>query len=80
MILDSTENFYVSRHHRCDRTLTWNSGALHYSDDVIIVRGLTDLNTEREELKKAIRGISYIGKGTYTDCAIRHGLAELLTG
>uniref|UniRef100_A0A3Q1IXJ8 VWFA domain-containing protein n=1 Tax=Anabas testudineus TaxID=64144 RepID=A0A3Q1IXJ8_ANATE len=67
-------------HHRCDRTLTWNSGALHYSDDVIIVRGLTDLNTEREELKKAIRGISYIGKGTYTDCAIRHGLAELLTG
>ncbi|XP_029971792.1 collagen alpha-1(VI) chain [Salarias fasciatus] len=66
--------------HQCDRILTWNSGALHYSDDVILVRELSDLNTEREALKKDIDGISYIGKGTYTDCAIKRGLAELLVG
>ncbi|KAL3054795.1 hypothetical protein OYC64_017680 [Pagothenia borchgrevinki] len=66
--------------HRCDRILTWNSGALHYSDDVKLVRALSDLRTQREELKAAVNGIDYIGKGTYTDCAIKQGLAELLIG
>ncbi|XP_047446445.1 collagen alpha-1(VI) chain [Mugil cephalus] len=66
--------------HQCDRILTWNSGALHYSDDVILVRELSNMNTERQELKKDVDGISYIGKGTYTDCAIKRGLAELLVG
>uniref|UniRef100_A0A3Q1CXW5 VWFA domain-containing protein n=1 Tax=Amphiprion ocellaris TaxID=80972 RepID=A0A3Q1CXW5_AMPOC len=66
--------------HRCDRILTWNSGALHYSDDVIIVRELSDMTTDKEALKRDIDGISYIGKGTYTDCAIKRGLAELLVG
>ncbi|XP_041659054.1 collagen alpha-1(VI) chain [Cheilinus undulatus] len=66
--------------HRCDRVLTWNSGALHYSDDVQLVRELRDMNTEREALKKAILDIQFIGKGTYTDCAIKRGLAELLVG
>ncbi|XP_010788712.1 collagen alpha-1(VI) chain [Notothenia coriiceps] len=66
--------------HRCDRILTWNSGALHYSDDVKLVRALSDLRTQREELKADVRGIDYIGKGTYTDCAIKQGLAELLIG
>ncbi|XP_037643055.1 collagen alpha-1(VI) chain [Sebastes umbrosus] len=66
--------------HRCDRTLTWNSGALHYSDDVKLVRPLSALRTDRQALKDDIRGIEYIGKGTYTDCAIKKGLAELLIG
>ncbi|XP_008286724.1 collagen alpha-1(VI) chain [Stegastes partitus] len=66
--------------HRCDRILTWNSGALHYSDDVILVRELSDMNTQRDDLKRDIDAISYIGKGTYTDCAIKRGLAELLVG
>lgn len=77
---DSTEHLCVSRRHECDRTLTWNSGALHYSDETIIVHKLSDLKTHRSNIKDAINGISYIGKGTYTDCAIRRGLAELLTG
>lgn len=64
--------------HRCDRILTWNSGALHYSDEVILVRGLTELATNRAALQNDINGIDYIGKGTYTDCAIKRGLAELL--
>ncbi|XP_029309877.1 collagen alpha-1(VI) chain [Cottoperca gobio] len=64
--------------HQCDRVLTWNSGALHYSDDVKLVRQLSDLRTQRDALKANIKGIDYIGKGTYTDCAIKKGLAELL--
>uniref|UniRef100_A0A3Q3JFZ5 VWFA domain-containing protein n=1 Tax=Monopterus albus TaxID=43700 RepID=A0A3Q3JFZ5_MONAL len=66
--------------HRCDRTLTWNSGALHYSDEVIVVRELSELSTDRQALKDDINKIKYIGKGTYTDCAIKRGLAELLVG
>ncbi|KAK5622778.1 Collagen alpha-1(VI) chain [Crenichthys baileyi] len=66
--------------HQCDRVLMWNSGALHYSDEVILVRELSNMRTERQALKKDIDGITYIGKGTYTDCAIKRGLAELLIG
>ncbi|XP_076880931.1 collagen alpha-1(VI) chain [Brachyhypopomus gauderio] len=62
----------------CDRFVTWNSGALHYSDEVQLIKGLVELNTRRAELKQAIDTIKYIGKGTYTDCAIKEGIAELL--
>uniref|UniRef100_A0A673GGE3 Collagen, type VI, alpha 1 n=1 Tax=Sinocyclocheilus rhinocerous TaxID=307959 RepID=A0A673GGE3_9TELE len=62
----------------CDRNVTWNSGALHYSDDIELVMGLVDLNTRRLDLKAAIDKIKYIGKGTYTDCAIKEGISELL--
>lgn len=72
--------FLFSRRHECDRVLMWNSGALHYSDDVILVRELSDMSTGRSALKTAIDGINFIGKGTFTDCAIKRGLAELLIG
>ncbi|XP_036443291.1 collagen alpha-1(VI) chain [Colossoma macropomum] len=62
----------------CDRYVAWNSGALHYSDEIQLIKGLVDLNTKRSELKTAIDGITYIGKGTYTDCAIKEGIAEVL--
>ncbi|TKS80252.1 Collagen alpha-1(VI) chain [Collichthys lucidus] len=56
------------------------AGALHYSDEVEVVKELSDLSTERQALKNSVNGIQYIGKGTYTDCAIKRGLAELLIG
>ncbi|XP_076159353.1 collagen alpha-1(VI) chain [Alosa pseudoharengus] len=64
----------------CDRTLTWNSGALHYSDSVELVRELRDMqsDSEKNSLKAAINAIKYIGKGTYTDCAIKRGIAEVM--
>ncbi|XP_036401366.1 collagen alpha-1(VI) chain-like [Megalops cyprinoides] len=64
----------------CDRYLTWNSGALHYSDEVVMVHELSDLSSERVTLKQKVDSITYIGKGTYTDCAIKRGIAELLSG
>ncbi|XP_053739009.1 collagen alpha-1(VI) chain [Synchiropus splendidus] len=66
--------------HRCDRQLTWNSGALHYSDRVVLVRELSDMKSQRQALKKDIDTIAFIGRGTYTDCAIKEGLAQLLMG
>ncbi|XP_022525259.2 collagen alpha-1(VI) chain [Astyanax mexicanus] len=62
----------------CDRYVTWNSGALHYSDEVQLIEGLMDLKTRSNDLKRSIDAIKYIGKGTYTDCAIKEGIAELL--
>ncbi|XP_026769947.2 collagen alpha-1(VI) chain [Pangasianodon hypophthalmus] len=65
----------------CDRYISWNSGALHYSDEVELVKGLVEMTAGgRSTLKTAIRSIKYIGKGTYTDCAIKQGIAELLIG
>ncbi|XP_041698655.1 collagen alpha-1(VI) chain-like [Coregonus clupeaformis] len=78
-----TEQFIMElkeMRHPCDRSLTWNSGALHYSDEIILVRQLSDIATERQALISDIKGISYIGKGTHTDCAIKRGIAELLIG
>uniref|UniRef100_A0A674ACX5 VWFA domain-containing protein n=1 Tax=Salmo trutta TaxID=8032 RepID=A0A674ACX5_SALTR len=78
-----TERFIMElkeMRHPCDRSLTWNSGALHYSDEIILVRQLSDIATERQALITDIKGISYIGKGTHTDCAIKRGIAELLIG
>lgn len=73
-------SFFASRQ-PCDRHLSWNSGALHYSDEVELVKGLTEMSPGgRSALKKAIDSIKYIGKGTYTDCAIKQGIAELLIG
>ncbi|CAO2608500.1 Collagen alpha-1(VI) chain [Lemmus lemmus] len=68
------------RYYRCDRNLVWNAGALHYSDEVEIIRGLTRMPSGRDELKASVDAIKYFGKGTYTDCAIKKGLEELLIG
>lgn len=69
-----------NRRHDCDRYVTWNAGALHYSDEVIMVQDLSEMSTRAQELKTNIDRITYIGKGTYTDCAIKHALGELLSG
>ncbi|OWK05895.1 hypothetical protein Celaphus_00012837 [Cervus elaphus hippelaphus] len=68
------------RYYRCDRNLVWNAGALHYSDEVEIIRGLTRMPSGRDELKSSVDAVKYFGKGTYTDCAIKKGLEELLVG
>lgn len=68
------------RYYRCDRNLVWNAGALHYSDEVEIIRGLTRMPSGRDALKASVDAVKYFGKGTYTDCAIKKGLEELLVG
>lgn len=34
----------------------------------------------QSELKNRVSSVNYIGKGTYTDCAIKRGIEELLIG
>uniref|UniRef100_A0A8C5QNN4 Collagen alpha-1(VI) chain n=1 Tax=Leptobrachium leishanense TaxID=445787 RepID=A0A8C5QNN4_9ANUR len=70
-----TSSFY-----RCDRNLVWNAGALHYSDEVILIRGLTPLPDEKKALKDSVDKVEYIGKGTHTDCGIKRGIEEILIG
>ncbi|KAM8934139.1 collagen alpha-1(VI) chain [Pelodytes ibericus] len=70
----------TSRYYRCDRSLVWNAGALHYSDEVILIRGLTRLPSGRDILKESVSKVEYIGKGTHTDCAIKRGIEEVMIG
>uniref|UniRef100_A0A8C3DQ54 Collagen alpha-1(VI) chain n=1 Tax=Corvus moneduloides TaxID=1196302 RepID=A0A8C3DQ54_CORMO len=82
-VKDFTNRFIdklTQRYYRCDRNLVWNAGALHYSDEVVLIKGLTPMPSGQSELKNRVSSINYIGKGTYTDCAIKRGIEELLIG
>uniref|UniRef100_A0A8C0GUC1 VWFA domain-containing protein n=1 Tax=Chelonoidis abingdonii TaxID=106734 RepID=A0A8C0GUC1_CHEAB len=68
----------TDRYYRCDRNLVWNAGALHYSDEVVLIKGLDRMPAGRDDLKSRVSAVDYIGKGTYTDCAIKRGIEELL--
>uniref|UniRef100_A0A8C0FKB4 Collagen alpha-1(VI) chain n=1 Tax=Bubo bubo TaxID=30461 RepID=A0A8C0FKB4_BUBBB len=80
-VKDFTNRFIdklTNRYYRCDRNLVWNAGALHYSDEVVLIKSLTSMPSGRNELKNRVSAVNYIGKGTYTDCAIKRGIEELL--
>uniref|UniRef100_A0A8C0VEP8 Collagen alpha-1(VI) chain n=1 Tax=Cyanistes caeruleus TaxID=156563 RepID=A0A8C0VEP8_CYACU len=82
-VKDFTNRFIdklTQRYYRCDRNLVWNAGALHYSDEVVLIKSLTPMPSGQSELKNRVSTINYIGKGTYTDCAIKRGIEELLIG
>uniref|UniRef100_A0A8C3JSM5 Collagen alpha-1(VI) chain n=1 Tax=Calidris pygmaea TaxID=425635 RepID=A0A8C3JSM5_9CHAR len=82
-VKDFTNQFIdklTNRYYRCDRNLVWNAGALHYSDEVVLIQSLTAMPSGRNELKNRVSAVNYIGKGTYTDCAIKRGIEELLIG
>ncbi|XP_073163025.1 collagen alpha-1(VI) chain [Lepidochelys kempii] len=68
----------TDRYYRCDRNLVWNAGALHYSDEVVLIKGLDRMPAGQNDLKSRVSAVNYIGKGTYTDCAIKRGIEELL--
>uniref|UniRef100_A0A674JV04 Collagen alpha-1(VI) chain n=1 Tax=Terrapene triunguis TaxID=2587831 RepID=A0A674JV04_9SAUR len=68
----------TDRYYRCDRNLVWNAGALHYSDDVVLIKGLDRMPAGQADLKRRVSDVNYIGKGTHTDCAIKRGIEELL--
>ncbi|XP_044159386.1 collagen alpha-1(VI) chain [Bufo gargarizans] len=70
----------TARYYRCDRNLVWNAGALHYSDEIILISSLLNLEKDRDTLKSRVDTVEYIGKGTHTDCAIKRGIEEILIG
>ncbi|CAJ0955046.1 unnamed protein product [Ranitomeya imitator] len=54
--------------------LNWQYGGLHYSDEVQIFSKLT---TDKNEYISKLRGVQYIGRGTFTDCAISNMTAQI---
>ncbi|KAM4698669.1 collagen alpha-2(VI) chain isoform 2-T2 [Rhinophrynus dorsalis] len=54
--------------------LSWQYGGLHYSDEVRIYSPVT---SNKNEYIAKLRGIQYIGRGTFTDCAISNMTAQI---
>ncbi|XP_078407687.1 collagen alpha-1(VI) chain [Cetorhinus maximus] len=75
--VDKLQDWYYP----CDQILQWNVGALHYSDVVKKIQPLSFMSaTGKSEMIRNVEQLTYIGKGTFTDCAIREGSEELLLG
>ncbi|XP_041056561.1 collagen alpha-1(VI) chain [Carcharodon carcharias] len=75
--VDKLQDWY----YRCDQILQWNVGALHYSDVVKKIQPLSFMSAAgKSEMIQNVKQLTYIGKGTFTDCAIREGSEELLLG
>uniref|UniRef100_A0A7M4EMM7 VWFA domain-containing protein n=1 Tax=Crocodylus porosus TaxID=8502 RepID=A0A7M4EMM7_CROPO len=56
-------------------SMTWQFGGLHYSDVVEIYSPLT---SSKDTYINKLRGISYIGRGTFTDCAISNMTDQIM--
>lgn len=54
--------------------MNWQYGGLHYSDEVQIYSPLT---TDKNDYISKLRGVQYIGRGTFTDCAISNMTAQI---
>ncbi|XP_053554875.1 collagen alpha-2(VI) chain isoform X2 [Bombina bombina] len=54
--------------------LNWQFGGLHYSDEVIEYSPVT---TNKNDYIARLRGVQYIGRGTFTDCAISNMTAKI---
>lgn len=54
--------------------ISWSIGGLHFSQTQIVFSPFTT----RENFIRSLTGISYLGKGTYIDCALKN-MTHLLT-
>uniref|UniRef100_A0A8C9W454 Collagen alpha-2(VI) chain n=1 Tax=Scleropages formosus TaxID=113540 RepID=A0A8C9W454_SCLFO len=53
--------------------ITWSVGGLHYSQDQIVFSPITN----KGDFTKRLENITYIGKGTFTDCALDRMTKEM---
>ncbi|XP_062972134.1 collagen alpha-2(VI) chain [Elgaria multicarinata webbii] len=56
-------------------SMTWQYGGLHFSDVVITY---SDFTNDKNTYLKALDNIEYIGRGTFTDCALSNMTAQIL--
>lgn len=54
--------------------MNWQYGGLHYSDEVKIY---SELTTDKNKYISNLRDVKYIGRGTFTDCAISNMTAQI---
>lgn len=54
--------------------ITWEFGGLHFSD---VVKIYSDFTSSESVFLDRLRAIQYIGRGTFTDCALSNMTAEI---
>nr|XP_033801311.1 collagen alpha-2(VI) chain [Geotrypetes seraphini]XP_033801312.1 collagen alpha-2(VI) chain [Geotrypetes seraphini] len=57
-------------------SISWQYGGLHYSDEVKIYSPLT---TDKNAYLANLQKVDYIGRGTFTDCAISSMIDQILS-
>ncbi|XP_064419484.1 collagen alpha-2(VI) chain isoform X1 [Latimeria chalumnae] len=55
-------------------SITWELGGLHFSDRVVSFSRVT---SDREEYIRSLKNVQYLGRGTFTDCAIANMTAQV---
>uniref|UniRef100_A0A3Q1HGJ1 VWFA domain-containing protein n=1 Tax=Anabas testudineus TaxID=64144 RepID=A0A3Q1HGJ1_ANATE len=58
--------------------LDWNIGGLHFSQEQKIITGIGSKTHFIDEVKKSYTNNTYLGKGTYIDCALTNMTKEML--
>ncbi|MGH0120711.1 UNVERIFIED_CONTAM: hypothetical protein FKN15_031640 [Acipenser sinensis] len=56
-------------------TITWEFGGLHFSDEVKIYSQIT---SNSNEYIQRLRSIEYLGRGTFTDCALSNMTSQVV--
>ncbi|XP_053141154.1 collagen alpha-2(VI) chain isoform X2 [Hemicordylus capensis] len=54
--------------------ITWQFGGLHFSD---VVKFYSDFTSDKSEYITRLKNIEYIGRGTFTDCALSNMTATI---
>uniref|UniRef100_A0AAV2K068 VWFA domain-containing protein n=1 Tax=Knipowitschia caucasica TaxID=637954 RepID=A0AAV2K068_KNICA len=75
-ILQFTEEFALRLEdevYRGQVLISWSVGGLHYSQTQEVISH----PTVKSDFIRSLRGINYLGKGTYTDCAIKNMTYEM---
>lgn len=56
--------------------ITWQFAGLHFSD---VVKIYSEFTSSKDIFLNRLKSIQYIGRGTFTDCAIRNMTAQILS-
>lgn len=61
--------------YKANMQMNWEFGGLHFSD---VVKQFSQITASRSEFLLALDGVTYIGRGTITDCALKNMTSNII--